>query len=98
MNGPVMICGCPGSGTSLVTKMLRHAGMFVGSDAGPLKARKFHESECFRDTNIRLLSETIGFPHAPKGSWQFEEHVQKARTQLPKLVQLVDKQRLLKTF
>ncbi len=98
MNRPVLICGCPGAGTSLVTKMLRHAGMFAGADAGPLDARKFHESKCFRDYNKQFLVKTIEFPHAPKGVRQFERHIASAQDQLESLVQLVDKLELLQTF
>jgi glycosyltransferase involved in cell wall biosynthesis len=44
---PVIICGAHGSNTSLITKMLRHCGFFVGSDASDLTSRKHHESQSF---------------------------------------------------
>jgi len=98
MRGPVLICGCPGSGTSFVTKVLRYAGMFSGADSGPLDARKFHESKSFRDANKRFLIETTGISYSPKGVLQFAEHVDRVRKQLKQLVQLVDKTELLKTY
>ncbi len=78
--------------------MLRYAGMFVGADAGPRATRKFHESKIFRDCNKKILIETINFSHSPKGVRQFEEHVLKAQSQLERLVTLIDKQQLLKTY
>ena len=98
LNGPILICGCPGSGTSLVTKMLRYAGMSAGSDAGPLESRKYHESRCFQEANNVFLSETIGFPHAPKGHRQFMDHVTRSMAQLDQLARMVDKEELLRKF
>lgn len=98
MSRPILICGCPGGGTSLVTKMLRYAGLFAGADAGPMEARKYHESNAFVEANRNFLYKTIGFPHAPKADWQFTEHVEKARTHLKQLLDSVDRERLLDTF
>ena len=98
MSGPVLICGCPGSGTSFVTKMLRYAGMFAGADAGPVEARKYHESACFVDLNKKFLTQTIDFPYAPKGAWQFSEHIARTEETLDELVGLVDKNCLLDTY
>ena len=98
MSGPILICGCPGGGTSLVTKMLRYAGLFAGADAGPREARKYHESNVFVESNRKFLDQTIGFPHAPKADWQFVEHVEKSRNQLKPLLESVDRERLLNTF
>jgi hypothetical protein len=52
---PIVICGCHGGGTSFVAKMLRNSGLFMGIDAGPVSARKHHESRCFRITNMQFL-------------------------------------------
>ncbi len=46
-SNPVIICGAHGSNTSLITKMLRHCGFFVGSDASDPTSRKHHESQSF---------------------------------------------------
>jgi hypothetical protein len=85
-----MICGAPGSGTSLVTKMLRTLGMFAGSDAGSLSDRKFHESIAFRNANNLILSATIDFPHAPKSAKQFHDHVSILEDSLTKWVALIN--------
>lgn len=98
MNHPIMICGCPGSGTSLVAKMLRHAGLFTGADSGPASARKYHESQSFMQENIRLLKHTIDFPHAPKSADQFRRHNQQMQQQLDQLVKSIDLDRLLTTY
>lgn len=52
---PVVLCGCHGGGTSFIARLLRHAGLFLGSDAGPIEVRKHHESVSFREENIRIL-------------------------------------------
>lgn len=49
---PVIICGVHGGGTSFITKMLRASGLFVGHHIEPFEARKFHESETFRNVNV----------------------------------------------
>lgn len=93
-----MICGCPGSGTSLVTKMLRHAGLFVGCDSGPKEARKYHESQCFKKHNEQFLSQTIAFPHAPKSAEQFNAHNQRMSESLEELIDSVDIDELMNDF
>jgi hypothetical protein len=98
MNAPILICGCPGSGTSLVAKILRHAGLFLGADAGPADARKYHESQCFKRYNIRFLDRTIGFPHAPKSVEQFQTHNSRMKLRKAQLVELVDSGQLLSEY
>ncbi len=93
-----MICGAPGSGTSLVTKMLRTLGMFAGSDAGSLSDRKFHESIAFRNANNQILSATIEFPHAPKSANQFLDHVTILEESLAKWVALINLAELKKDY
>lgn len=93
-----MICGCPGSGTSLVTKMLRHAGLFTGQDSGPIEARKYHESQCFKHYNEQFLTQTIGFPHAPKSVQQFRAHVEVMQQRGESLARLIDREQLLNEF
>ena len=53
-NPPVIICGAHGGGTSYLTKMLRYTGFFSGRDAGPIHARKFHESASFKAINYAI--------------------------------------------
>ena len=55
-SSPIIICGAHGGGTSFTTKMLRHSGLFVGSDVEPFEQRKFHESASFRTFNIFAFS------------------------------------------
>ena len=98
MNSPLVICGCPGSGTSLVTKMLRHAGLFTGSDSGPIEARKYHESQCFKQYNIQFLTRTIDFPHAPKSVQQFETHNSRMKENLDEIALSVDRDSLLAEY
>jgi hypothetical protein len=93
-SGPIAICGCPGSGTSLVAKILRHAGLFTGADSGPADARKYHESQCFMHYNIEFLTRTIDFPHAPKSFKQFTDHNQRMLEQLDELTEMVDRHQL----
>ena len=95
---PILICGAPGSGTSLVTKVLRRSGVFVGSDAGPQEARKFHESVCFREANNLILNATIGFPHAPKTTAQFLQHIEMLERDPQELASLVDIKHLLRQY
>ena len=95
---PVLICGAPGSGTSLVAKILRHAGVFVGADAGAIDARKFHESRCFREANKRILEATIDFPYAPKSVTQFQTHVALLNDRIDSVVQRIDVESLLDQF
>ena len=64
---PVILSGCHGGGTSFVAKMLRHCGLFIGADAEPLDARKYHESRAFRKQNEQYLEgfgEKLGFSDA----------------------------------
>ena len=98
MNNPILICGCPGGGTSLVTKMLRYAGMFAGADAGPCEARKYHESNAFVEANRTFLNQTIAFPHAPKSALQFTTHIERSGKDLVQLASLVDKEDLLANY
>ena len=93
-----MVCGAPGSGTSLATKILRYSGMFAGADAGPIDARKFHESVVFRNANNQVLESTIGFPHAPKTIAQFSTHVKRLEDQIDKLIVDVDLKDLLQVY
>ncbi len=93
-----MICGAPGSGTSFVTKLLRHSGMFAGSDAGPMDARKFHESTAFQIVNNRLLEATIGFPHAPKTTQQFLAHLRQLDDRRDELLGMIDVDSLLESY
>lgn len=93
-----MICGAPGSGTSLVTKILRHMGLFAGADAGPMDSRKFHESASFRNVNEQLLAATIKFPHAPKSVRQFRTHVVELEKRLSELIEAVDLSQCVKEF
>ncbi len=93
-----MICGAPGSGTSIVTRILRYSGMFAGADAGPIDVRKFHESKSFRDANNQILSATINFPHAPKSATQFLTHVHTLENNLDDLIQLIDVEHLLSQY
>ena len=95
---PILICGPPGSGTSLATKILRRSGVFVGSDAGPHEARKFHESACFREANNLILNATIGFPHAPKTTAQFLQHIEKLEQNTQELASLIDVRYLLRQY
>lgn len=55
-NNLIIICGCPGGGTSYVTKLLRFSGFAAGDDAGDLDDRKFHESLFFKNINKEILS------------------------------------------
>ena len=98
MNAPILICGCPGSGTSLVTKILRHAGLFVGADAGPADARKYHESQGFKHYNIQFLSQTIDFPHAPKSVNQFQTHNARMLQEHGRLADLVNRDQLFSGY
>ena len=93
-----MVCGAPGSGTSLATKILRYSGMFAGADAGPIQARKFHESVAFREANNQILESTIGFPHAPKSIAQFSSHIEKLADQIDELVSGVDLNGILQVY
>jgi hypothetical protein len=54
-NSPVIVCGCHGGGTSLIAKLLRGNGVFMGNDIEPWSARKYHESRCFRKQNESFL-------------------------------------------
>jgi len=63
MKQPIIICGPHGGGTSFTTKMLRFSGLFVGADVEPFSARKFHESKCFRDINMRIFKVLGGDIH-----------------------------------
>jgi len=98
LHPPIMICGCPGSGTSLVTRILRHAGFFAGADAGPLQARKFHESDIFRKINQQLLSESINFPHAPKSKRQFIDHLKYCSQHWQTMQAKIDLSEVLKIY
>lgn len=95
---PLLICGCPGSGTSLVTKMLRQAGLFTGTDSGPVNARKYHESQVFKQCNMHFLEATIQFPHAPKSVSQFQTHNQHMLQRLEELAGLVDSEGLMDNY
>ena len=95
---PVAICGCPGSGTSLITKMLRHAGLFTGSDSGPFNARKYHESQCFKKYNQLFLTTTINIDYAPKSVLQFQSHNELMKEKIDELVDLVDLEKLLESY
>ncbi len=44
---PIIISGSPGGGTSYVAKLLRHCGLYAGTDSGPMEVRKYHESKTF---------------------------------------------------
>ena len=98
MKPPILICGCPGSGTSLVTKILRHAGLFTGIDSGPADARKYHESQCFKRYNEDFLNRTIAFPHAPKSVDQFTTHNRLMREQIETLAESVERSPLVDEF
>ncbi len=98
MNPPILLCGCPGSGTSLVAKILRHSGLFLGDDAGPIDARKYHESQCFMRYNIQFLGQTIDFPHAPKSVEQFQSHIASMKQNCEKMADMVDRERLLSEY
>ncbi|WP_442509419.1 sulfotransferase [Novipirellula sp. SH528] len=98
MHEPILICGCPGSGTSLLAKMLRHCGVFLGADAGPMKDRKFHESASFRDANNQILSSTIDFPHAPKGVVQFRNHNDRMSANLDTILRSIDVEAIQQRF
>ena len=98
LHPPIIICGCPGSGTSLVTRMLRHAGFFAGTDAGPLESRKFHESNIFRQVNQQLLGESIDFPHAPKSKRQFVDHLKYCSQHLQAMQEKIDLDRILEIY
>ena len=97
-SSPIMICGCPGSGTSLFAKMLRYRGVFLGSDAGPIGDRKFHESASFRDANNRCLQWAIRFPHAPKGVHQFKKLERLIQRRLSKFQDLIQIESVLEQF
>lgn len=97
-NPPLIICGAPGSGTSLLAKMLRHAGVFLGADAGDPEDRKFHESASFRAVNQRWLESAIDFPHAPKGFHQFDLLEKLDRRVVDELVMELDLDRLMSEF
>lgn len=53
-NPPIIIHGIQGGGTSIVTKLLRHQGLFTGKDSGVFNIRKPHESIFFRALNLSL--------------------------------------------
>lgn len=95
---PLIICGCPGSGTSLFAKMLRHCGVFLGADAGDIEDRKFHESACFRKVNQFWLEQLIRFSHAPKGTHQFRRIRKLIPARAKHLVNSIDVQLLMKDF
>ena len=95
---PWIICGCPGSGTSLVTRILRQAGLFVGSDAGELQSRKFHESASFRNVNSEWLRTSIDFPHAPKDALQFRRHIDYVRHHQDALLRQIRMKNLLTEY
>ena len=78
--------------------MLRHAGLFAGVDAGPLQARKFHESNIFRQVNQQLLRESIDFPHAPKSERQFIDHLKYCSRHLDEMQTKVDLENILKVY
>jgi hypothetical protein len=44
---PVMITGSPGGGTSYITRILKHRGLYCGIDSGNKDMRKNHESIIF---------------------------------------------------
>lgn len=48
---PVVICGCHGSGTSYLVKLLRHNDFEAGKDSGDISSRKVHESKAFSRAN-----------------------------------------------
>ena len=41
---PLLITGSMGGGTSYITKLLKHRGLYFGSDSGALENRKNHET------------------------------------------------------
>lgn len=93
-----MICGAPGSGTSFATKILRYSGMFAGSDAGPIHARKFHESVSFRNANKQILASTIRSPHSPKKYNQFSAHITVLEDRIGELVSSIDIDAILDNY
>lgn len=95
---PLIVCGAPGSGTSLLARMLRHCGVFLGADAGPIDQRKYHESESFSATNRAWLDQLIGFPHAPKSVEQFQQLASTPSERVDQLVRSVDLEDLLQRF
>lgn len=78
--------------------MLRHCGIFLGADAGPIESRKFHESKSFRDVNKHWLGELIDFPHAPKGIQQFRKLEIVSTERIETLTADLDIQGLLESF
>ena len=64
LKSPIIICGAGGGGTSYVTKLLRYNGLFGGTDAGPKKDRKYHESRAMKEINT-VSCRLFGFQKGP---------------------------------
>lgn len=65
---PLIVCGCGGGGTSFIAKLLRHKGLFMGADAGPLDARKWHESRAMKEINT-VAYRHYGFQRGPENHY-----------------------------
>lgn len=68
LSPPIIIHGNVGGGTSIVTKMLRYLGLFIGDDSGDFENRKTHESLFFRFVNSYIQHNNLkinedGFKH-----------------------------------
>jgi hypothetical protein len=66
---PIIICGCPGGGTSYTTRLLRYCGFSAGLDSGDLRDRKFHESLFFKNINKEILTKN----KIPKIIWDTKD-------------------------
>jgi hypothetical protein len=95
---PIIFCGCHGGGTSFVARLMRHAGLFMGVDAGSIHARKYHESDAFRMMNMRVL-QRFGDVNGMLQPCVLEvtEYL-RHRENVIKVAKLIDRERVLAAF
>jgi hypothetical protein len=83
-NSPVCIAGMHRSGTSMITRMLKMCGMYLGEDQDMMPAQKdnpegFWENLLFVRLNDRILSEFGGgwdYPPSYPNSWECRQEMQ----------------------
>ena len=74
---PLLITGSMGGGTSYITKLLKHRGLYFGSDSGALENRKNHESLTFNTIN-----DIVAFTENDFLYWFSKEGVEKIQKQM----------------
>ena len=95
---PLIVCGCPGSGSSRFAEMLRYCGIFLGADTGDVEGRVLNESEGLKKVNQFWLGQLIDFSHAPKGAHQFRELQKLIPSRTVHLVNSIDIELLMRDF